>query len=95
MVNIYITNPVSGNLDTIKEPIKGCWINMVKPTEKEIKEICEKVEVDEHLLRYPLDIAEKAHIDIEDDSVLIVVDSPVTEIKDEEKTYTTLPIGMY
>ena len=94
MVNIYITNPVSGKLDKISEPIKGCWINMVKPTEKEIKSICEKVGVDEQLLRYPLDIAEKAHIDIEDDTVLIVVDSPFTEFNGEDKIYTTVPIGM-
>lgn len=94
MVNIYITNPVSGKLDKIKEPIKGCWINMVKPTEKEIQSICQKVGVEEHLLRYPLDIAEKAHIDIEDDAVLIVVDSPFTEYVDGLKVYTTLPIGM-
>ena len=94
MVNIYITNPVSGKLDTIKEPIKGCWINMVKPTEEEIKDICSKVEIDEQLLIYPLDIAEKAHIDVEDDAVLIVVDSPFTKITSGEKRYTTLPIGM-
>ena len=94
MVNIYITNPISGKLDTIKEPIKGCWINMVKPTEEEIKNICNKVNIDEQLLRYPLDIAEKAHIDIEDDAVLIVVDSPITKYKASEKVYTTLPIGM-
>lgn len=94
MVNIYITNPVSGNLDKISEPIKGCWINMVKPTEDEIKLVCNKVGVEEQLLRYPLDIAEKAHIDIEDDAVLIVVDSPFTEFKGEDKIYTTLPIGM-
>lgn len=94
MVNIYITNPVSGNLDKIKEPIKGCWINMVKPTDEEVKEVCQKVGVEEHLLRYPLDIAEKAHIDIEDDAVLIVVDSPFTEYVDDFKVYTTLPIGM-
>ena len=60
MVNIYITNPVSGKLDVIKEPIKGCWINMVKPTEEEIKNICDKVGIEEQLLTYPLDIAEKA-----------------------------------
>lgn len=94
MVNIYITNPVSGSLDKIAEPIKGCWINMVKPTEEEIQTICSKVGVEEQLIRYPLDIAEKAHIDIEDDTVLIVVDSPFTEFKDGEKIYTTLPIGM-
>ena len=94
VVNMYITNPVSNSLDKIAKPIKGCWINMIKPTDEEIKKVCEEVNVDEQLLRYPLDIAEKAHIDIEDDATLIVVDAPFTEYKDDEKIYTTLPIGM-
>ena len=65
MVNIYITNPVSNSLDKIAKPIKGCWINMIRPTDEEIKKVCEEANVDEQLLRYPLDIAEKAHEDKE------------------------------
>ncbi len=94
MVNIYKTNLEKRELEQIKEPIKGCWINIVEPTDEEIKEIARKVDVEEQLLRYPLDIAEKAHIDFEDDAVLIIVDSPVTEIRNGEKMYTTLPLGM-
>lgn len=94
MVNIYKTNKNNGKLEEIKSPVKGCWINMVKPTEEEIKKIAEMVKIEEQTIRYPLDISEKAHIDEEDDSVLIVVDSPATEIKNDEKIYTTLPLGM-
>ncbi len=94
MINIYKTNQENGVLEIIKEPVKGCWINLVRPSEKEIKEISKKLDVDEQLIRYPLDLAEKAHIDIEDNEILIVVDAPATEIKDEKKTYVTMPLGM-
>lgn len=94
MIDIYKTNLKTGRLDKIDTPIKGCWINIVKPTDSEIEKIAKEVGVKERVLRYPLDIAEKAHIDVEDDSVLIVVDSPATEKKHNTKIYTTLPIGM-
>ena len=94
MVDIYITDQKTRNFNKIEKPVKGCWINMVSPTDNEIRKISRSVRIKEHLLRYPLDIAEKAHIDIEDDSILIIVDSPATEMKDEQKIYTTMPLGM-
>ena len=94
MINIYKTNVKTGFIDSIEKPVKGCWINLVKPTDKEISDIAKLVNIEEHLLKYPLDIAEKAHIDFEDDAVLIVVDSPATEYKKKKKYYTTLPLGM-
>jgi len=94
MIEIFKTNKENGKLDKISVPENGCWINMVKPTSEEIKVISDLVKIDEQTIKYPLDISEKAHIDEEDDSVLIVVDSPVTEIKNEERIYTTLPLGM-
>lgn len=94
MINIYKSNTQTGTLDKIKEPVKGCWINIVKPTKSEIEEISKKVNISENVLRYPLDISEKAHIDEIDESLLIIVDSPFTEYKDGEKIYTTIPVGM-
>ncbi|MEG2348676.1 MAG: magnesium transporter CorA family protein [Clostridia bacterium] len=96
MVDIYKTNSKTAKLENIEKIEKGCWINMVKPTEEEIKEISLHLKIDEDLLKYPLDIAEKAHIDTDDDdeAILIVVDSPVTEISKGKNIYTTLPIGM-
>lgn len=32
MIDIYKTNLKTGRLDKIDTPIKGCWINIVKPT---------------------------------------------------------------
>lgn len=94
MINIYKTNIETGILEVIEKPIKGCWINLVKPTEQEIKEVSTIVEIDEQLIRYPLDLAEKAHIDREDNEILIVVDSPVTEYNEGKNNYVTMPLGM-
>lgn len=94
MVDIYMTDIEAKNLKKVEKPTKGCWINMVAPTDNEIRKISRSVRIKEHLLRYPLDIAEKAHIDVEDNSILIVVDSPATEFKDNQKIYTTMPLGM-
>lgn len=94
MVDIYITNRLTGNIDKIDKPKKGCWINIVKPTEQELKNISQSIKIDEQILKYPLDLAEKAHIDTSDDSVLIVVDAPVIEYKNKQKIYTTMPLGM-
>ena len=96
MIDIYNTNMKTLKIEKIEEPVKGCWINIVKPTEKEIKKLAQDIQINEEILRYPLDVSEKAHIDIDDDCncVLIVVDSPATEYKDGEKIYTTLPLGM-
>ena len=94
MIDIYKTNKNTGKIEKIQKIEKGCWINMVKPTEKEVKEVSDAVNIEEQVLRYPLDTSEKAHIDIIDDSVLIIVDSPVTENKENGKIYTTMPLGI-
>ena len=94
MIDIYRTNINNGKLEKIDEITKGCWINIVRPTPEEITNISKSIDINEELLKYPLDISEKAHIDAEDTEVLIVVDAPATVIKKEKKTYTTIPLGM-
>ncbi|MEG1990223.1 MAG: magnesium transporter CorA family protein [Clostridia bacterium] len=94
MIEILKTNNDTGKLENVKKITKGVWINIVAPTAEEINDISSKVNVNEHLLRYPLDIAEKAHIDTDEESVLINIDVPITEIKNNKKVYTTIPLGM-
>ena len=84
----------TNSLDEIQEYKKGSWINLVAPSEDEIKEVCENVNVQEDFLRYPLDYEEKARIDVEDDSVLFIIDVPFIETKGNNRVYTTIPLGM-
>lgn len=96
MVKIYNTNIETGTLEEINNFIKGSWINMVNPTEKEIQEVCESVKIKDQFIKYSLDLEEKARIDIEEDdkTILFVIDIPITEKVDGAETYTTMPIGM-
>ena len=95
MIKIYNTN-IETNKTTEQEEIKkGCWINMVSPSEKEIKLVCEKTEIEDNFIRYALDIEEKARIDIEDDgTTLFVIDIPVVEKVEDSEIYTTMPVGL-
>ena len=95
MIKIYNTN-IETNKTTEQEEIKkGCWINMVSPSEKEIKLVCEKTKIEDIFIRYALDIEEKARIDIEDDgTTLFVIDIPVVEKVEDSEIYTTMPVGL-
>jgi magnesium transporter len=94
MIEVLKTNVVTGKLEIVNDITKGVWVNIVQPTSDEIQYISHKLNVAENLLRYPLDIAEKAHIDTDNDNVLITVDVPITELKGNKKVYSTIPLGM-
>ncbi len=94
MIKICKTDEVTGVLTETGKYEKGCWINLVSPTEKEIKEVCANTGAEYNLIKYPLDLAEKAHIDVDDDQTLIVVDIPCIEKDRGDNVYTTVPLGM-
>ena len=95
MIRKFCTDLKTNKTKKIKEYEKGCWINMVSPTENEIKEVCNKINISEEFIRYALDSEEKARIDTEDDgTTLFIVDVPVIEKENDTEIYTTMPIGM-
>jgi len=96
MVKIYNTNLESGKLEKKENFEKGSWINLLNPTEDEIKKVCESVNIKEDFIRDALDFEEKARIDTEedDDTILFVIDVPIIEKNDENYIYTTMPLGM-
>ena len=96
MLKIYNTDLETNKLEEIKEFKKGAWINLVNPSEIEIKKVCENVQIQEDFIRDALDYEEKARIDQEDDdnTVLFVVDVPIIEKNEDNDIYTTMPLGM-
>lgn len=95
MIKIYNTE-VATNITTETEKIeKGCWINMVSPSEKEIKRVCDETQISDDFIRYALDYEEKARIDIEDDgTILFIVDVPILEKEQDAEVYSTMPVGL-
>ena len=96
MLKIYNTNIETNKVEEIKEFKKGSWINLVNPSEAEIKKVCENVNMREDFIRDALDYEEKARIDKEEDdnTILFIVDVPVIEKNEENDIYTTMPLGM-
>lgn len=96
MLEMFETNLTTNVTKKTSKYQKGNWINMIAPNEQEIKEVCEKLQIQEDFIRYALDSEEKARIDIEDDdnTILFIIDIPVREKDGENMIYSTMPIGI-
>ena len=96
MLEMYNTDIETNKTTKVKEYKKGNWINLVAPSEEEIKEVCENVKIQDGFIRYALDFEEKARIDVEEDdqTTLFVIDVPIREKEDENIVYSTMPIGI-
>ena len=96
MLKIYNTDIETNKFEEIKDFKKGSWINLVNPSEAEIKKVCESIQIQEDFIRDALDFEEKARIDLEEDdnTILFVVDVPIIEKVEDSDTYTTMPLGM-
>lgn len=96
LISIYNSNIETGHLEEIDKIEKGCWINLENPTEQEILEVCEKVNIEQDFIRYALDYEEKPRIDQEDkdDTKLFIIDIPTVKKTENEFSYYTIPLGM-
>lgn len=96
LLKIYNTDIETNKFEEIKEFKKGSWINLVNPSEAEIKKVCESIQIQDDFIRDALDFEEKARIDTEedDDTILFVVDVPIIEKSEDTDAYTTMPLGM-
>ena len=96
MLKIYNTDIETNEFQEIREFKKGSWINLVNPSENEIKKVCENINIQEDFIIDALDYEEKARIDKEEDdnTILFVVDVPISEKGEENEIYTTMPLGM-
>ena len=96
MVKMYNTDMETNVTTETNEFMRGNWINIVSPTEDEIKNVCEQLQIKEDFIRYALDYEEKARIDVEDDddTILFIIDIPIMETENGAKIYSTMPIGV-
>lgn len=96
MINIYYTDKETKEYGQINEYKNGSWIDMINPSENEIKSVCENLKIKEDFIRYSLDFEEKARIDIEDEdnTILFIVDVPIVEKEAGLEVYSTMPVGI-
>jgi len=92
MIQIFKT--MSDGLKELSEIDTGCWINLVRPENGELDDLAQRTGIPLYFLTDPLDIDERARIEIEDDFVLIVLRIPHLDPDKDEKPFTTLPLGI-
>ena len=96
MISIYksFDTSMGSELKKIEDIEPGCWINVVSPTDQEILLLSKKANVPIDFLRTPLDDEEPSRVEIEDDIIMIVVDTPFTEMEENSLTYDTYPLAI-
>lgn len=86
-----------GRLTELDKPALSCWINVCPPFEDhELESLSEEFSIPIDFLTDSLDIDERARYEREDDTRLILVNTPLlNEIdKENEAIYITVPIGI-
>jgi len=94
MIEIFRTTDPQTELVRVEQIERGCWINLIAPTQEELDRVTREMGIEPNFLSDPLDDEEKARIDIEDDQTLIIVDVPFLFEDDKIIKFETLPMGL-
>lgn len=94
MIKIYKNEFNDVNVKKIQYIEDNCWINLIKPTNEEIKYVVDTLQIDEDLITKVLDEEELPRIEKTDNATLIVVDGPFMEDVKIKGKYTTYPLGI-
>ena len=93
MIRIYLTK--NGVTNTIDEPKDNCWINMVHPTEDELKKIIDLYNIEEDDMKAALDEEESSRMVVEDNYTMVLVDIPTIEERNGKNRFVTIPLGIF
>jgi magnesium transporter len=91
---LAILKTTEEGLERLEEFEPGSWIDLVSPTEEELRRVSGELNIPLDLLRGPLDEEEKSRVEVEDGLTYVIVDIPVLVVEDDERSYSTIPLGM-
>lgn len=92
MKTIYKTD--NGVLSKMESMEPDIWIDLLSPNMNELTEVADYYDIDIADLRAALDEEESSRVQIEDGYTLILVDIPFEEMRNEQRAYTTIPLGI-
>lgn len=75
----------------LKDISKGCWIDVIDPSDDDLKEIMQATNIREDFLKPALDDDEKSRIEVEDNQMLIITDIPILRANND---YETVPLAI-
>lgn len=91
---LAILKTTETGLERLEEFEPGSWIDLVSPTEEELRRVSGELDIPLDLLKGPLDEEEKSRVELEDGLTYVIVDIPVLVVEDDERSYSTIPLGM-
>lgn len=92
---LQVFKSTEGGLMTLEAMESGAWINLVQPTERELDAVLSEFpELDPISLKAALDEEERARIEIDNGTTLILVDVPIVEPVNNNVYYSTIPLGI-
>lgn len=92
MKTIYKTdNGILSPKETFEPDV---WVNLISPNMDELTEVADYYDIDLADVRAALDEEESSRVQIEDGYTLVLVDIPFEEFRNEQRAYTTIPLGI-
>jgi magnesium transporter len=73
---------------------KGCWINVINPTDSEIARLKEEFVIPEDVLQDILDADERPRLEYDDEWWLVIMRIPIPSVNDGIPFYT-VPLGVF
>ncbi|MBU4493453.1 MAG: magnesium transporter CorA family protein, partial [Nanoarchaeota archaeon] len=92
MIEIFKSS--KGKLIPTKKPGKGCWINLICPTEEELSKVNQIVNIPQEIISSLKDVDEMPDMEKEDNLFFIVTRTPRKNSNNAELEYSTIPLGI-
>ena len=92
MLTLYRTE--NSKLVAAESLEKGVWASLVAPVNEELAFVADALDIDFDDLMAATDTEERARTQVEDGYSLVIVDVPVTDIRNDVETYDTIPLGI-
>lgn len=73
---------------------KGCWVDMVNPTDDEVEDVTALTGIPEEMLKAALDEEETARCEKDEGAFMCLLDTPTMTDTDDGDTYETIPISL-
>ena len=92
MIEIFKSS--KGELIPTKKPGKGCWINLICPTEEELSKVNQIVNIPQEIISSLKDVDEMPDMEKEDNLFFIVTRTPRKNSNNAGLEYSTIPLGI-
>ncbi len=90
----YFKSTENENTTRIAAFEKGCWVDMINPSDDEVEDVCALTGVAEEMIKAALDEEETARVERDDGNFLCLLDTPTITDTEDGDTYETIPMAI-